>query len=317
MKIKLHELIFLQNKLGEVPKNTPRRFEILTEEMILFEEKFSQIDGFYVTLDGINLPTDEVFQSTLENVSFLSYRLPRWVITFKELDSGHKILVPYEISCCKSKYRLDPRSANVRIYGVNGIINLKYYHSRCNGCKTKYYYNFYEDEFNVRHFSNIHDQNYFIIASGIGFTTEFLNHLSLEVTIGNVSFEHVAEIYNFKFNLFNSNAKLSKDIIEETWLIYRIVLECKSLKWDRKEENGRYFCETICLNEYTNFKSLIDSRWLKHICNEIGCNKRMVICDGNEKLYRYCCSVPIIKTKGDKGEINITYIPYKGKPTCT
>ena len=84
------------------------------------------------------------------------------------------------------------------------------------------------------------------------------------------------------------------------------MLECKSLKWDRKEENGRYFCEKICLNEYTNFKSLIDSRWLKHICNEIGCNKRMVICDGNEKLYRYCCSLPIIKTKGDKGEINIT-----------
>ena len=34
--------------------------------------------------------------------------------------------------------------------------------------------------------------------------------------------------------------------------------------------------------------------------------KGMVICDGNEKLYRYYCSLPIIKTKGDKGEINIT-----------
>ena len=83
-------------------------------------------------------------------------------------------------------------------------------------------------------------------------------------------------------------------------------MECKILKWDRKEENGRYFCEKICLNQYTNFKNIIDNKWLKHICNEIGCFNRMVICDGNEKLYRYCCSLPIIKTNAEKGEINIT-----------
>ena len=45
MKIKLHNLIFLQNKL-EVPKNTPRRFEILTDEMKLFEEEFAYIMAF-------------------------------------------------------------------------------------------------------------------------------------------------------------------------------------------------------------------------------------------------------------------------------
>lgn len=98
--------------------------------------------------------------------------------------------------------------------------------------------------------------------------------------------------------------KLNKDIVEETWLIYRITMISKHVKWDRKIESGKYFCEKICLNEYDELKFAVDSKWLRHICDEVGCKERAIICDGNEKLFRYCCSLPAKKEKGEKGEIN-------------
>ena len=36
---------------------------------------------------------------------------------------------------------------------------------------------------------------------------------------------------------------------------------------------------------------------------EIGCQKRLVVIDGNEKLYRYICAADKNKIKGNKGEV--------------
>jgi hypothetical protein len=46
-----------------------------------------------------------------------------------------------------------------------------------------------------------------------------LNQVSLDVTIGNVSFEKLAEIYS-RFNLFGTGERLCKDSLENNWLIY-------------------------------------------------------------------------------------------------
>ena len=169
--------------------------------------------------------------------SFLSYRLTKWNISGKDLEAGNKILTPVELKCCKSKFRLDPRAANVRIYGVNGIFYTFCYHGRCKVCKKTFYYNFTEDEFHFRQFNKLCEQKYFIISSGIVFTIEYLNQVSLDITIGNVSFEKLAEIYNCRFNLFGTVERLCKDSLENNWLIYRLLLECGSIQWYRKEDS--------------------------------------------------------------------------------
>ena len=40
-------------------------------------------------------------------------------------------------------------------------------------------------------------------------------------------------------------------------------------------------------------------------CEEIGCKNRLIVIDGNEKLYRYSCAKPCVKMIGDKGSIKV------------
>ena len=150
------------------------------------------------------------------------------------------------------------------------------------------------------------DNEYFIIASGVGFSISYLDEVSLSVTIGKVSFEKISEIYNYKHALHGTENCLDTTILEENWLLYRILSLCKNVKWDRKMENNHYHTEKICLSLYPDFKEKVDYEWLHHICDEVGCKNRIVVIDGNEKLYRYCCSAPFEKTKNDEIGTNIT-----------
>ena len=301
MKISISQLIIIQKVLKEFPWNTPRRIELISRE--ISDLKRPEVD-LMVELDGIKLPSDQEFSPTMENIVYICHNLP--IVDVQLNHEGKKVLLPEETEClvCQvSRFRMDPRPANVRIYDINGVLNALYFHSRCSDCKRKYYYNFIEDtEKNTRQFRV--NKKYFVIASGVGFTTDFLNKVSLDVGLGSVSFEHIAEIFNFQFGIIDSNMKLNKDIVEETWLIYRITMISKHVKWDRKIESGKYFCEKICMNQYDELKLAVDSKWLRHICDEVGCKDRAIICDGNEKLFRYCCSLPANKKKGEKGEIN-------------
>ena len=44
---------------------------------------------------------------------------------------------------------------------------------------------------------------------------------------------------------------------------------------------------------------------MNHVCNDTGCKNQMVVIDGNEKLYRYFCTLPFEKMTGSKGEMTI------------
>ena len=58
--------MYLQNKLWEIPMNTPRRFERLVEEVKHFDEIFHRSEN-YIYVD-IDLPNGEQFTPTLENI---------------------------------------------------------------------------------------------------------------------------------------------------------------------------------------------------------------------------------------------------------
>ncbi|XP_066929429.1 uncharacterized protein [Clytia hemisphaerica] len=74
--------------------------------------------------------------------------------------------------------------------------------------------------------------------------------------------------------------------------------------WHRKDHNKHFDIEKICEDVYPTLKKVIDQKWFSHECNETGCKNKMVVIDGNEKLYRYCCAKPITKLPHEIGEVN-------------
>ena len=181
--------------------------------------------------------------------------------------------------------------------------NTMYYHGNCRVCKSKLYYSYSEDGHQYRRFHDTNNQKYFVIATGIGFSVQFLKRVSLDISIGNTAFSKIADIYNSQF-LLPREHKLHPDILESNWIIYRLSGYIKVIQWHRNFLNNRLHTEEICLEVYQQLKNIVDDKWLMHKCQDTGCSKRMVVIDGNEKLYRYCCAKPFERLFGGKGEIN-------------
>ena len=153
-------------------------------------------------------------------------------------------------------------------------------------CSSVYYYNFVENQKQIRLFADINTRKYFTISSGIGSTTKFLHRVSSQVVLGGTTFEKISEMYNVEHKLYGTRKTISADTIEESWLVFKFVEKMRDVPWIKRNNNHVDF-KKICLMVYPNIKEHIDQKWLIHKCKEVGCSARMVVLDANEKLYCY------------------------------
>jgi hypothetical protein len=300
MKIRLDWLEFLHTKLAETPLNAPKRFEHISEQVEAFQRQENDKVFEFVDIDIDDIP---LFKATPSVIGHIASMIPRTNIPHDEISKfGLKVITPVYHYCCEKPIRIDSRPAKVKIYGLNGIIHTLYYHGNCRVCKSKIYHSYSEDKNGYRKFNN--NSNYFVISTGIGFTVQLLQRYSLDISIGNTAFFKLAEIYNEEFNLHPKDL-LDPAIIEANWLIFRVSGYINVIQWERKLSNSCYHVEKICLGVYEKLKTVIDKKWMNHVCKETGCFRRMIVMDGNEKLYRYCCSKPFDRVLGGKGETNM------------
>ena len=287
-------------KLCKTPLNTPRRFEHISNEIASFQLQENNKSFEFVDIDiGIDVST---FIATPFLIAHMASMIPRTILQYDAISKfGLSVITPGENYCCDKPIRIDCRPANVKIYDVDGIRHTAYYHGNCRVCKSKIYHTYSEDKNGDRQFNN--DCDYFVISSGIGFTTKLLRRISLDISIGCTPFSKIADIYNAQFDLLREH-QLDPLILEANWLIFRISGYVNVIPWERKISNRCFHAEKICLGVYEKLKTTIDAKWLHHACEEPGCAQRMVVMDGNEKLYRYCCSKPFERVMGGKGEVN-------------
>ena len=211
---------------AEVPLHTPKRTNIIHNQVQLYCKQFERSDN-YVNISALSpYPT---FTATLECMGILLGKIPKILY-----------LITPEQSCSKDKYRIDPRHATIKLYDTNGVKRCYYFHGTIHSYKSSYYYNYVEKE-NQRIFRNFNE--YFVVASGIGFSKKYLDEVSLHITIGNESFDKLSEIYNYKHSLHGSSDMLNSDILQDNWLLYLILDMCKNVNWDRKFENNHYHTE--------------------------------------------------------------------------
>ena len=268
------------------PLNTPNRIQFIHEEVKKFVESRSSTHENFVIIDSLKNEYSE-YDGSVECLSSILRVIVRKDIALPVHDI---VLLPSASFCCGAKLRLDPRYSTVAIFTPNGKLYCRYFHSACKTCKTSYYYNYCELK-GIRTFEKVEEQTYFVIASGVGFSRTLLDEVSLQVTICSNGFEKIADMYNIKNGLVDGACCQSR-ALEESWLIYRVVLIKKQINWCRKKDSFKFDTEEICKNAYEEVRDVIDKKWLSHICTKTGCKERYIVIDGNEKLYRYCCSVP-------------------------
>ena len=198
------------------------------------------------------------------------------------------ILVPNTLFCCGKAITIDSRAAEITIYTDGGVRKAKSFHGCCKKCSKTYYSGFMHDKkSNVRTF--MEDGDFFIYGSGVGFSADFLRKTVYQIYIGAVSFESSAEIYNSVHGILASKEAMNSDRLETGLFLYQITRYVKDLQWHRDIKNKNVDVERIAEEQYPVMCDMIDQKWLAHTCEEIGCKNRLVVLDGNEKLFRLKC----------------------------
>ena len=288
----------------KLPRVTPHRDQLIVSDVQKYVASTVNSNELHVEVKEIDLgaESDNMFFPSAEIILHCIRSLPRTYVGIDFEGMGVKILLSKATHCCERKLKIDPRHSNVVIYSDTGIKECLNFHGTCNVCKRKYYYNYVEDTNRNRIFDKVEENEYFVISRTTGFCRTFLTRITQQIVIGATSFDKIAKIYNEMFDLYDGKA-LTTELVENNWLLYMIAKKIPTIPWLTKS-NNHVDVESICINLYPELKNSIDEKWTAHICDEIGCKKRMVVIDGNEKLYRYCCSYPIEKIEGTNGNVN-------------
>ena len=137
MLIRLDVLQLIQKLSKNIPYQTPKRTNIIYEQLQMYCMQFKEENNYVKMV--INSPYT-TFTNDFECVEFLLRKVPRISLGIDQYFYGVTVLVPPEVSCCSSKYRLDPRHATIKLFDIHGVKNCLYFHGMCSNCKASYYY---------------------------------------------------------------------------------------------------------------------------------------------------------------------------------
>jgi len=309
MKINLDLLLILSDVFKSIPINTPGRLVLINDFIKEVYEDFQVNKKNFTSQEVLinlsfeeNLYSDSQFSFNDDCIQQLIEYLPKFTKTnslyHERMDV---VLLPDVMFCCGKPLKLDGRSfANLTVYTNAGVCKGKSYHGKCK-CGLIYYYGFREmKSVNSRTFTDT-KLPYLMFRGGVIFCRELLNNIDLQISIGSVSFEAAAEIYN---NLHNPFQLLNPQRLEDAWFVYKILFfESSFSVWPRNVKK-ELDIEKLCFNVYPLIRNAIDNTWLNHICTAVGCKERLIIIDGNEKLYRLVCNAKKERIIGKEGQVN-------------
>ena len=212
------------------------------------------------------------------------------------------ILLPKENFCCNKLIKLDCRYASAVLYCVSIVKTAKSYHGKCKSCHTTYYYSYSESKTdNTRKFIVDQDDEYLLFSSGVGYSKKFLYNIDMQISIGVVSFQASAEIYN---NTVDSQYPLNHERLEEGYFVFKILSYVRIFRPWPRDKNSRLNVEILCEQVYQKIRMLIDEKWMQHMCSEEGCTNRFIVIDGNETNYRTMCMADKTRIIGSPGNVN-------------
>ena len=217
----------------------------------------------------------------------------------------------------------DGRAAT--LYTLKGPQQAKIYIKHCSQCLTAVHCCYYEWSHNgvlMRKYFEPKTCPYFSLTSESFFEVLLLEDLTESVFTCSVRFVRWVEKYNRCHN-----KKKDEELIERHKLVYQRVFPCWliysfakriSVEFPVVRTSDRSIdIEVVCSILYPSLKNHIDKKWLRHSCKT--CASRIVVLDGDQKLYRTRCA-----SNGEKlirkGQLNqftaCSASPINGKRFC-
>ena len=300
MKIPFDHLVVLSEIYKSVPERAPSRYKIIEEYAKEILEMINRLSLPVEVWEG----GEDDFVINRNNLMRLEGVIQKLLFSLKKSDGMNIIpifIIPTEHRCCGRKIKIEPKFATPLLYDIGGVSEAKVFHGKCTHCSQSFYHGFRINAEGCPTFDD--DQgDIFQFNSGIIYTWAMMRFVDSLVSIGTTTFEKIASVYQ---NMCGGDIKINPDRLENAWFIYRITQIVKYFpKWPRKDHTKELDIEELSRLIYPQVRWKIDSKWLTHKCDEIGCRNNLIVMDGNEKLYRYICGSDQTKLKGNKGEVN-------------
>ena len=301
MKFTIQELVVIGEIMKSIPNRTPNRSELILEyaRMIIQEEQPNE--------KLIEVPIDcqiERFELTIDCLDVVKCFLPVLSEKVSRIDGADLcpiVLLPTTNLCCGKLVKILGRHAVMTIYDIDRVNILRSYHGKCSSCKTSYYHGYSVDDNGERRFQR--NWEVLMFTSGMAFSKRFLKYMDSMICVGGTSFERATNVYNH--NTEGIQAPLNDERLEAAWYVYRTLQYVNVFPiWPRKPKSKELDIEELCRITYPTIKEQIDSKWLEHICDDIGCKNRVAVIDGNEKCYRFVCGIDKHRVIGNIGEVN-------------
>ena len=160
------------------------------------------------------------------------------------------ILLPTLMFCCGKDIKIDSRCAKMLRYCESEVKTCKSYHGKCSVCNKIHCHTFFTDANGKSRQYVDTESEYLIFTSGVGFSRKLLHNIDMQISIGVVSFDSSAEIYNN--TVTTNNNDLNAERLQQAWFLYKILRFVKYFpEWPR-DANSRVDMETlsktVCLN---------------------------------------------------------------------
>ena len=302
MKFTLQELVVLGEVLKSVPGRTPNRLDTIVE---FTSAILSDVGRINQNLIEVNVDCEiERFVISRACIDAVKWHVPLINEIVYKYDGSSlcpTIVMPTNITCCGKNIKILGRHATMKLYDIDIVRELRSYHGKCAKCKKSYYHGYCEDENGRRQFQP--NWEVLMFTSGMAFSKRFMKYMDSMICVGGTSFERATNVYNH--NTEGCRAPLNDERLEAAWFVYRILQYVNVFPiWPRKPKSKELDIEELCRVTYATIKEQIDSKWMEHVCDDVGCKNRVVVIDGNEKLYRFVCGIEKVRVIGNVGEVN-------------
>ena len=271
----------------------------------------------------------EVPERRLKIIEFLIDHFSNKQLDVKTMSGGKTFLMPPVIMClfpeCQSEElmlcRPNKTENCVPIFTQGGVIKGEVYRKRCRGCNAEYYYSYVEYKSTTgqlmrSYYSrNMNPGQYFSFTNATFFEKELLNVLAEEIVTCNVQFTNWTECYN-RLKTADSE-RLSVKLLVPAWLVFQAWMRCDVNFPVVRDKAGNLDVETVCSYILPSVRRYVDLKWITHCCSK--CDTRLVVLDGNAKLYRTVCAFESEKlvSRGSLNTFNeCSNNPLPGKSKC-
>ena len=175
-------------------------------------------------------------------------------------------------------------------YTSNGPQRVISFHKVCKECSTVVQYNYSDSPQqhggSVRKFHTSHDK-YFGVTRSTFFSIALLEEWTEDLFTLDTQFDKICVKYN---RIHSAKPKLYKHRVYPAWAMYSISKRIPIEFSVSRDSSRNLNFEEAFKKLYPQLKEAVDKKWLMHNCS--GCATRLVVMDGNMKVFR--CSINVL-----------------------